>query len=175
MTTPSTPSRRRGKGTLGLLTGANPVDPEGTPAPTGPDATPGPAGPSNRLWAALDSNENELARVSAPDIAAAAEAVTDKTGLRGGFSLAELDPATAMGRVVAQTGRAGGLPSGPPPMLSRTRAMRVARDKLTVSIPVSVLDGLSELAQRDGTRRYDEVEEALRNHLERRGIRIQED
>ncbi|MFE2934889.1 hypothetical protein [Streptomyces sp. NPDC059278] len=126
MTTPSTPPRRRGKGTLGLLTGAAPGAPES-------DTESAPAPP-----AAPEANPEE--------------------------------------RVVPQTGRAGGrLPSGPLPMLPRNRAQRVVREKLTVNISVSVLDGLAELVQRDGTRRYDEVEEALRNHLARRNISIEED
>jgi len=60
-------------------------------------------------------------------------------------------------------------------VLPRERTRRVAKEKLTVQIPASLIDALTALVERDDTRRYDEVEDALRAHFEKKGIKIDED
>lgn len=54
------------------------------------------------------------------------------------------------------------------------RARREPREKLTCSIPLSVMEGLDALVERDGRNRYDEVTEALRAHLYDKGIDTEE-
>lgn len=86
---------------------------------------------------------------------------------------APADPAPAPGRPAARATEMD--TRGAPALLPRTRSRRVPRDKLTVNIPVSLIDGLTTLVERDGTRRYDEVEEALRRHLTRKKIELIEE
>ncbi|MFC4328304.1 hypothetical protein ACFPC0_10750 [Streptomyces andamanensis] len=70
---------------------------------------------------------------------------------------------------------AGGLANrGGPVVLPRRRSARVPKDKLTVQISVVVLDALDALTDRDDTRKYEEVEEALRYHLRRKKIKFKE-
>lgn len=64
---------------------------------------------------------------------------------------------------------------GGPAVLPRERKKRIPKDKLTVQIPVAVIDALAVLVERDGTRRYDEVEEALRVHLKKKGVQLDEE
>lgn len=81
------------------------------------------------------------------------------------------------GRLPARTSRTTGALAqrGAPAVLPRKRTQRVPKDKLTCQVPVSVLDGLDALTERDDTRKYDEVEEALRAHLAAKGIELDED
>lgn len=65
-------------------------------------------------------------------------------------------------------------PARPVPGATLTPPRREPREKLTCAIPVSVMAGLDALMRRDGTRRYDEVTDALRAHLTARGINIEE-
>lgn len=60
-------------------------------------------------------------------------------------------------------------------VLPRERTKRVAKEKLTVQIPSALIDALTDLVERDDTRRYDEVEEALRAHFAKKGIDIDEE
>jgi hypothetical protein len=133
----------------------------------------------DRLWAATDNRSSrELARVYAPDADAAVARVSEETGLQGGFSVMELEPETAEPkRLPARTGRTTGALAqrGAPAVLPRERTKRIPRDKLTVQVPSFLIDGLAALVERDGTRRYDEVETALRAHLEARGIELEEE
>ncbi|MEV6400525.1 hypothetical protein AB0M39_38065 [Streptomyces sp. NPDC051907] len=162
---PSGPSRRRSGGLGGLL--------------TGPAAAPS-ADPQeplvDKLWAVVDDKTgDELAHVHAPTEKLAADAAMEATGRAGGYSLTLLPPAPAR-----PSGRAGGSPSGraqlgSPAMLPRRRSQRPARDKLTANVSVSVLDALDALTIRDNSRKYDEVEEALRAHLKAKGVPIEED
>lgn len=135
---------------------------------------------TDRLWAATDNRTHkEIARVVADGEKAAVVAVQEETGRRGGFSVQEVDPnAIDTGRrLPARTARTTGALAarGGPAVLPRKRAERVAKDKLTVQIPVAVLDGLDALILRDSTRKYDEVEEALRAHLQLKGIQLDEE
>lgn len=93
---------------------------------------------------------------------------------RGGEAEA---PAEEPARLPARTSRTTGALAtrGAGAVLPRKRTQRVAKEKLTVQIPVKVLDGLTALVERDGTRRYDEVEEALRALLAKKGIELDED
>lgn len=79
-------------------------------------------------------------------------------------------------KLPARTARTGGALAqrGGPAVLPRKRTQRIPRDKLTVQVPVAVLDGLDALITRDDTRKYDEVEEALRKHLADKGIELDE-
>lgn len=77
-------------------------------------------------------------------------------------------------RATARTSRTTGALAhrGAGAVLPRERTKRIARDKLTVQIPASLIDALSDLVERDDTRRYDEVEEALRAHFAKKEIEI---
>ncbi|MFF9265891.1 hypothetical protein [Streptomyces longwoodensis] len=143
-------------------------------------ASEAPAAPEAEVptWLATDTTSyDEIARVQAPDQAAAIVAVTEETGRRGGFTVALVDPETGGPALVpARTGRATGALAhrGGPAVLPRKRTQRIPKDKLTCQVPVSVLDALDALVERDDSRKYDEVEEALRAHLARKGIEINE-
>lgn len=66
-------------------------------------------------------------------------------------------------------------PAAPPaarPAARRPR--RRAMDKLTCAIPLAVSNGLNELIERDGTNKQDEVETALRAHLDANNIELDE-
>lgn len=60
-------------------------------------------------------------------------------------------------------------------VLPRERTKRIAKEKLTVNLPAALIDALTELVERDDTRRYDEVEEALRDLFAKKGIDIEEE
>lgn len=179
--TPDTPPKR--KGTLGLLTGPLPE-----------------TGMSK--WIAVDTDSGEeLARFNADSEQAAVTAATEQTGRAGGFTIKRIDPEdgqpiNATARVVA---RPPALPArkatekkaapakkatakktatakaASSPLLPRRRSRRPAKDKLTTTISVAVLDGLADLVVRKDSHVYVEVEEALRTHLEREGIQIEEE
>jgi hypothetical protein len=139
---------------------------------------PAPAEPETHTWLATDTTSyEEIARVQAPDQAAAIVAVTEETGRRGGFTVGLVDPETgAPALVPARTTRTSGALAhrGGPAVLPRKRTQRIPKDKLTCQVPVSVLDALDALVERDDSRKYDEVEEALRSHLAKKGVKIDE-
>lgn len=68
----------------------------------------------------------------------------------------------------------------PPPrpatggLLPRGRRAKEPVEKMTVAVPLAVFNGLDALLERDGTLRKDEVADALRQHLRRKGIEIEE-
>lgn len=131
-----------------------------------------PAAPA-RVWLATDTRTyNEVARVEAPNEKKAIAKVQEETGRRGGFDISELDPATGQPLRPAPAGLAS---RGAPAVLPRRRQKRIPKEKLTVQVPTAVIDGLTDLVERDGTLRYDEVEAALRAHLNAKGIKIEED
>jgi hypothetical protein len=132
------------------------------------------ARPADRLWAVMDDETGtEIARVFAPNQSKAITQATQHTGRQGGFSLIPLDNATAApARTLTAVQSAQ---RGAPAVLPRSRRKRIARDKLTAQVSVKVLDALDALVQREGTRKYDEVEAALRTHLTTQGIPIDEE
>lgn len=129
-------------------------------------------------WLATDTETfEEIARVTAPDQETAIARVTEETGRRGKFAVSLVDPETGGPALVpARTTRTSGALAhrGAGAMLPRRRAARVAKDKLTCQIAIPVLDALDELVARDDSRKYDEVEEALRKHLAAKGITVDE-
>lgn len=127
--------------------------------------------PASRLWVATDTRTyKELARVEAATEKKAIARVHEETGIRGGFDISELDPATGQPlRPMSLAER------GTPTVLPRRRQKRIPKEKLTVQVATAVLDALTDLVERDGTLRYDEVEAALRTHLNAKGIKIEED
>lgn len=58
---------------------------------------------------------------------------------------------------------------------SRRRRRGPARDKVTHALKVSLLDGVEQLAAREGTAIYREIENALERYLKARGIDIPKD
>jgi hypothetical protein len=132
------------------------------------------------MWLATDTDSyEEIARVKAPDEKGAIAKVQEETGRRGKFAVSLLDPETDGPDLLParRTSRTTGALAhrGAPAVLPRKRGQRIAKDKLTCQVPVSVLDGLDALVERDDTRKYDEVEEALRAHLKGKGIELDED
>lgn len=128
-----------------------------------------------RLWQAVDTRTyDEVARVEAADEKGAIKAVQER-GRRGNFTVSEIDPAT--GQPLHPRPRPAGrlADRGAPVVLPRERRKRVPKEKLTVQLPAVVIDALTDLVDRDGTLRYDEVEAALRKHLRSKGIVIEDE
>lgn len=168
------------QGTDDTTDGPTPSDPPGRPA-----ARPGDAGHSDQPladWRVQEHGSNAyLGTVQGRTYQEAARQAQHQLGRQGGFDLYPVvsgdEPAVHPGAARASRDLIGSALDGRgyPAVLPRSRGRRIAREKLTVSIPASVMDGLAALTRRDSTRRYEEVETALREYLTRKGIPLEEE